>query len=105
MSDLGVIKGAGYGGLDYDTEGEDGWSLFKYEEINDVPTDLGTISVVATYGGEGQGDDYWVVVKISNADGERYFKRCGYYQSYSGGELDGPTYEVTPVERVVTFYE
>jgi hypothetical protein len=29
----------------------------------------------------------------------------GWYASYNGGELDGEVSEVTPVERVVTFYE
>ncbi|OKI54557.1 hypothetical protein [Micromonospora sp. CB01531] len=82
------------------------WSLFKYEEVNNVPTELGVISYVADYGGEGQGEQYWVVVKVKAHDGtERYFRRDGWYQSYSGGELDGPTVEVKPTQKTVTVYE
>lgn len=82
------------------------WHLFKYDEIENLPTELGVISYVADHGGEGQGDEYWVVVKIAGHDGsERFFRKGGWYQSYSGGELDGDTYEVKPTERTVTFYE
>lgn len=64
-----------------------------------------TANRVAEYGGEGQGDDYWVVISISDGLTSRYFRMDGYYASYSGGELDGEISEVTPVDRVVTFYE
>lgn len=82
------------------------WQLFKYNEVTSLPTELGVISYVADYGGEGQGDEYWVVVKIAGHDGtERFFKKPGWYASHSGGELDGDAYEVRPRERMVTFYE
>lgn len=90
----------------YHVTGNSAWSNFKYEELDNLPTELGVIKYVADYGGEGQGDDYWVVVKIVGHDGtERYFRRDGWYASYSGGELDGPTVEVRPREKMVTVYE
>lgn len=93
-------------GYKYTADDGDLWSLLKYQDVNDVPTELGVISYVDDHGGEGQGDQYWVVVKITGHDGtERFFRKDGWYQSYSGGELDGDTYEVKPTERVVTFYE
>ncbi len=94
-----------YGDGTFTTE-SDLWHYFKWEEIDNFPTELGVIQYVDSYGGEGQGDDYWVVVKVVGHDGtERYFRRNGWYQSYSGGELDGPTVEVRPREKMVTVYE
>lgn len=82
------------------------WSLLKYEEVSDVPTELGVITTAASHGGEGQGDDYWVVIRITAPDGSvRFFRQDGWYQSYSGGELDGDTYEVKPTPKTVVFYE
>lgn len=83
-----------------------GWGAWKYEEFTRVETELGVIEYVADFGGEGKGDDYWVVVKITDANGDvRHFKRLGWYASYSGGELDGPTVEVKPTERTIVVYE
>lgn len=83
---------------------ESGWYHFKYEvgigESEEVPG-LGTVTTVSEYGGEGDGDQYWVVVKV----GDRYIMKPGYYASHDGGYLDGDAYEVTPVEKVVTVYE
>lgn len=96
-----------------------GWRDFKYEEYDDsrgiyFPEIAGWVSTLATYGGEGQGDDYWVVVKVTpgtvlGPDAElgapRYFKKPGYYASYSGGYLDGNLIEVRPREKMITVYE
>jgi hypothetical protein len=64
-----------------------------------------TGEVVSSYGGEGQGDQYWMVVSVSDGETTRYFRKDGWYASYDGGYLDGDTYEVKPVERLVKFYE
>lgn len=67
---------------------------------------IGKVSLVDRYGGEGKGEDYWLVLKVIGEDGsERFFKRTGWYASYGGSELDGPTEEVTPVERPTIFWE
>jgi hypothetical protein len=56
---------------------------------------------VAEYGGEGQGDDLWVVFQV----GDQFFKVEGYYSSWDGGRYDDPTpYEVEPVQVTVTEY-
>lgn len=67
--------------------------------------DLGLVSLAETFGGEGQGDQYYIVLRIDMEEGVRYFKVDGWYQSYAGGELDGPLFEVTPVEKTITVYE
>lgn len=65
-----------------------------------------TAECVAKYGGEGQGDQYWMVISLSDGTTTRYFRKDGWYSSYGGGgTLDGETYEVKPQERLVTFYE
>ena len=57
-------------------------------------------------GGEGHGEDIYMVVKTTDIDGvEQYWRKDGYYVSYDGSNWDGDFREVKPVERVVTFYE
>jgi hypothetical protein len=67
---------------------------------------FGTVKVVQNFGGEGQGDRQWIVVKVTSPDGEeQFFRQDGYYSSYDGGEWDGSFDEVKAVQRTVTFYE
>lgn len=104
--DQGFDLPAWTGGKTYHVAGDDAWEATKDGQLDDFPTELGQLFYVDEHGGEGLGDQYWVVVKILGEDGsERFFKRCGWYQSYSGGELDGPTIEVRPREKMVTLYE
>ncbi|QAU06537.1 hypothetical protein SEA_WILLIAMBOONE_16 [Gordonia phage WilliamBoone] len=70
----------------------------------DIPG-VGNAVLVEEFGGEGQGDQLWFVFKITDAAGDvRYFRRNGWYQSYSGGEYDGPTEEVEPAEKTITVW-
>ncbi len=80
------------------------WREVKYEGQENSRDGL-TAKVVAEYGGEGQGDEYWVVISLSDGVLTRYFRRDGWYASYDGGYLDGDTYEVRPQEKVITVYE
>lgn len=64
-----------------------------------------TGELVKSHGGEGQGDQYWMVISVSDGKTTRHFRKDGWYASYDGGYLDGETYEVKPVERLVTYYE
>jgi hypothetical protein len=65
-----------------------------------------THTYVDHYGGEGQGDDYWSVVKFTdNSSGEEVLVRFnGWYLSYSGAEYTDFDF-VTPKQKMVTFYE
>lgn len=64
---------------------------------------IGKVEYVDDYGGEGQGDDYWVVFKTVETG--QFWRVDGWYASYDGGELDGELYEVEPKEVTVTQYE
>ncbi|ANA86355.1 hypothetical protein BH762_gp012 [Gordonia phage OneUp] len=67
---------------------------------------IGLATLERTHGGEGEGDQYWFVFKITDDDGNvRYFRREGWYASYDGGHYDGPTVEVRPAEKVITVYK
>jgi hypothetical protein len=61
--------------------------------------------IVEDVGGEGQGDTRYVVFSLSDGTNTRYFRKDGYYASYDGSTWDGEFREVTPIDRVVTFYE
>lgn len=62
---------------------------------------IGQAVLVDDFGGEGQGDQYWFVFKVTNADGERHFRRNGFYASFHGGDYDGPTDEVVAKEKTI----
>lgn len=66
---------------------------------------IGWVTIVDYFGGEGEGDQYWFVFQVEDADGTRLFRRNGWYQSYDGGHYDGPTEEVKPVEKTITVFE
>lgn len=74
-------------------------------EGNEGTLDGWTGKVVSAFGGEGEGDQYWMVVSVSDGETTRYFRKDGWYASYDGGYLDGDVYEVAPKEKVVVFYE
>lgn len=89
-----------------DIQGPESWYSVKYNESMpcEVPG-LGTLTYTEDYGGEGQGDSYWVVFSLQDAETKRYFKKDGWYQSYAGGELDGDLQEVTPKAATVIVWE
>lgn len=81
------------------------WYWF-YNNDQELP-EIGTAKEVDRYGGEGQGDDLWVVFKVEPADGSdvRYFRKSGYHQSHDGSYFDGELEEVVPFEKTVTDYK
>jgi hypothetical protein len=62
------------------------------------------LSTEAEYGGEGQGEDYWVVVRVEKDGISTYWKYDGWYASYDGGYLEN-VYKVEPKQKMVTVYE
>lgn len=90
----GTVEGDWHSIHDY-ADDANGW---------EVP-DLGTVKLVEDFGGEGQGEDYWMVISITDGYTTRLFKMNGYHVSHDGSYYDGPFEEVKAVERMVTFYE
>lgn len=60
------------------------------------------------YGGEGQGEDLWVVIELFDKDTKEtilMFKAEGSYESWNGSDWSyASVYEVEPREVVVTKY-
>lgn len=67
---------------------------------------VGNIELVDDYGGEGEGESYYKVVKF--VDHNVYGKLEGAYYSYDGihfYDIEDDFTEVKPVEKVVTHYD
>ncbi len=66
---------------------------------------LGKVKTADSYGGEGQGDDYWAVHHF--VDHDVYIKISGWYASYDGADFDGwnSLKVVAPKEKTITIYE
>jgi hypothetical protein len=58
--------------------------------------------LVASYGGEGQGDQYYTVYHFKQAD--VYIQFYGHYASHYGTDYQG-MFEVKPKEKTITVYE
>jgi hypothetical protein len=57
-------------------------------------------------GGEGDGSEYYIVLKVTQNDiNETFWMVPGYYESYNGGELElDCIYQVEPYQKTVTDY-
>lgn len=84
----------------------EGWGELKWQKDGAKETltlrgEVIEVEKIDDFGGEGQGDSIWVVIKV----GDQLFRKDGYYLSHYGTDWDGEVTEVKPVERTVTFYE
>lgn len=61
------------------------------------------VTTADNYGGEGMGEEYWIVYKFSQGNEEVYVKFDGSYQSYDGSTYDS-WFFVTPKQVTVTQY-
>lgn len=79
----------------YEDGWDNDWSEFAWESQGngvDVPG-VGLVRCVEDFGGEGQGDNRWIVLE---ANGHLY-RKDGYYASFEGSTWDGDFYEVEKV--------
>lgn len=92
----------------YDSIVEGDASWYEFEELpreGIVVEGLGLVTLESQYGGEGMGDEYYIVLRVTEGDTVRFFRKNGWHASHDGSYLDGSLDEVKPVDRVVTFYE
>lgn len=104
--------------------GEDFWLEFFYGEINSDAAeeftestgvkfeldDDGTLVIegsavrlVDNFGGEGKGNDFWVVLSVEKDGVVRYVKNDGWYSSYEGRNFDkADGVEVFPYKQITT---
>lgn len=79
-----------------------------YDEKDD-PVEIGDfiIKTEEQYGGEGQGDIYFVVLSLEKNGQKKYIKLDGWYASYAGHEFNDiyNPYEVKQVEKVIKVWE
>lgn len=98
------VRELAYEGL----EGEEAYPNAQYdnEQYNIYKNStLGLYKRVLQYGGEGKGDEWYVVYHF--IDHDIYIRIDGYYQSYSGTEFNGwdSCREVRPQEKTIIVYE
>lgn len=87
---------------------------FSYGEIQEavqwgdgirIETHGWDLKYVDSYGGEGQGDEYWCVFSVSDGETIRSIQLDGSYSSYGdGGQLD-EWFEVFPEQEMVTVWK
>ena len=89
----------------------DGESESRYSENTPLQVGSGwSVTLVECKGGgEGDGEEHWLVYKLENAAqaySETYWKVPGWYQSYHGAELEwNNTFQVKAVEKVITVWD
>jgi len=89
--------------VDWEAFGWDAWEDHGQDEPILVEG-LGLVNVIETFGGEGQGDDYYMIFRVITEEGATHYKLDGRYASYYGGEYYGPLEKVTAHEEVITVW-
>jgi hypothetical protein len=85
-------------------EDNGGIDAYAYDDFHEEDLALGKIETVDRYGGEGQGERWWVTRYF--ADHDVYIKTRGYYSSYNGTDFDYGIGEVVkPVQKTITVFE
>lgn len=88
----------------YDTEWDELSYMLDKKGGVDVPG-LGLVEKVDDYGGEGQGDDLWFVIKVTFPVGDdKFYRKSGYWVSHDGSYWDGEFEEVTPKQKTITVW-
>ena len=85
-------------------EDNGGVDAYAHEDFYRDELDLGLIEDVDSYGGESQGERWWVTRHF--VDHDVYIKTRGFYSSYNGVDFDYGIGEVVkPVQKTITVFE
>ena len=79
----------------YSNDPSEAFALLRSKQIK--------VTNVDSYGGEGEGEEYWSVYEFNRGEESVYVKFNGSYQSYDGSTYD-EWFFVTPKDVVVTKY-
>jgi len=92
---------------DYEPLADDDYDTRRARRDKYVATlGYGEVKEVDSHGGEGEGEDWWVVFHF--IDHDVHIKVDGWYQSHNGTEFEegwGSCSEVTPTQKTITVYE
>lgn len=76
-------------------------SNFGFEDFDKTP--FGKVETVDQYGGEGEGEIWYIVYHF--VDHDVYIRIDGFYMSHNGTDFDDHWYEVFPFQKTITVYE
>lgn len=83
---------------------EEDFDYMSQEQTAKLVDACGPFVQVASKGGEGQGEEYWLIYHFTAHN--VYIKVSGFYTSYDGVDWSyGGFSEVKPVEKTMTVYE
>lgn len=96
---------------EYDYEGTCARLIFEYDAsiIDELSKqcneyNITSIKIIDSYGGEGDGDQYWYIIEVEHNNGTiALVKLDGYYASYVGHKYS-EWFFVKPVQVMVTKY-
>jgi len=71
--------------------------IYDTLDNGDIELPSGIASYVDRFGGEGKGEDYWMVFSV----GDQLFRFAGYHDSWSGVSWEGAELEEVEAEKVV----
>jgi hypothetical protein len=81
---------------------EEGVGAYTDLDQEKFTEEFGAYHEVASYGGEGRGEDYWSVLYFPKVD--KYLKLSGYWQSHEGSTWER-FYVVEAKQKTITVYE
>lgn len=83
-------------------ENEDNLEIIHYEDKKVIDFEGFKIQQEEQFGGESQGDSYWIVFSVKKDDKVEYWEIPGFYQSNYGSEIEILNiFQVKPVQVTV----
>lgn len=89
------------------TAEDQGWDAWRDNGSNpELVEGLGSVRVIVSDGGEGEGTTYYSIFEVTDLDGDVHtFRKDGTWVSHDGLYWDGEFDSTKPVERTITVWE